>query len=516
MKKVLAILFLINTSQLPLGAQNVGIGTTAPADKLTVQTASGNFGISHTDGTVTVGTYVSTGIGWLGTKSNHPLSFYTNNSAQQMTLLTNGNFGIGTNAPDYRLTVSSNIIASNTNTNLLKLKGQNPLMVFTNGVTDFGYIKAWSYQPSAPFTNGLVIGSGPGYPIYFSTNNYSASMEIADDGNVAIGITNPDNKLQIGSMGPTGFSGNHLALGNGTNATGFYQSNSSLQVASSTDIVLLPRNNGAGRVGINTSTPRAPLDVFSNVGVATPNVYNQYAYYTLGFNNFNPVDAEGGAANNIIPNVSIVASNRILASEFDAFSDARIKDVAGISNTARDLQTISRLKITDYTFKDKIKYGDKPFKKVIAQQVEEVYPQVVSKHTDFIPNVYQLSDKIEKAGNGYLIHFTGSHHISPGAKNLQLILPDEQEMKQFDIVSIPSANEVIVDATELKAERVFVYGEKVNDFRTVDYEGLITLNISATQELYKQLKKQAALIMLLEKRLLMLESQQQPVRFKKD
>ena len=34
----------------------------------------------------------------------------------------------------------------------------------------------------------------------------------------------------------------------------------------------------------------------------------------------------------------------------------------------------------------------------------------------------------------------------------------------------------------------------VDDFRTVDYEGLTTLNISATQELSKQLKTQQTAI----------------------
>ena len=51
-----------------------------------------------------------------------------------------------------------------------------------------------------------------------------------------------------------------------------------------------------------------------------------------------------------------------------------------------------------------------------------------------------------------------------------------------------------------------MYGEEVDDFRTVDYEGLTTLNISATQEISRLVKKQAAIIESLEKRLAALES----------
>ena len=38
-----------------------------------------------------------------------------------------------------------------------------------------------------------------------------------------------------------------------------------------------------------------------------------------------------------------------------------------------------------------------------------------------------------------------------------------------------------------KVEKVFVYGREVDDFHAVDYTAVAMLNVSATQELYKQL-----------------------------
>ena len=37
-------------------------------------------------------------------------------------------------------------------------------------------------------------------------------------------------------------------------------------------------------------------------------------------------------------------------------------------------------------------------------------------------------------------------------------------------------------------EKVFVYGREVDDFHTVDYEAISMLNVSATQELAKQVE----------------------------
>jgi len=367
-----------------LMAQNVGIGTTTPENKLTVQTVTGNYGITHTDGTITLGTYVGVGSGWFGTKSNHPLTFFTNNSQQQMTLLTNGNFGIG------------------------------------------------------------------------------------------LGITRPVNKLQIGSMGSTGYNGNDFAIGNGANAFGIAQANNGAFVESSTHIILLPdfRNSlgGSGYVGINNFTPNAPLDVYN---------YN-------------------------FSGISIIASGRVLATGFDVSSDARIKEINGYSNSSKDLKILNELKVTDYTLKDKKKNRNKSFKKVIAQEVEKVYPQVVSKHPDFIPNVYQSTNKLEKTVNSYLLSFANKHNISNAAKKIQVIL-SKGVMQEMDIVSIPSETEVVVSGKDIEGDQLFVYGEQVDDFRTVDYEGLTTLNISATQELSKLIEAQNKKIAELEKRLEALE-----------
>ena len=81
---------------------NVMIGTTAQASqtKLTIQTSPGlsvsKWGMEQTDGTVRLATYVGDG-GYrtgLGTRSNHPLSFFVNDGSPSMTIATDGGVSI--------------------------------------------------------------------------------------------------------------------------------------------------------------------------------------------------------------------------------------------------------------------------------------------------------------------------------------------------------------------------------------------------------------------------------------
>ncbi len=78
-----------------------------------------------------------------------------------------------------------------------------------------------------------------------------------------------------------------------------------------------------------------------------------------------------------------------------------------------------------------------------------------------------------------------ANELTPGTK-VKLILADERtvltEVLQAD------ANGFNVDmATDGK---VFVYGSEVDDFRSVDYEAISMLNVSATQELFRMIVEQ--------------------------
>ncbi len=181
-----------------IAAGNVGIGTNTPLDKFSVNAGTNEYGITQTDGTITVGTWVGNGGGYYGTKSNHPLRFFANNSSTQMTILPNGNVGIGASDPAAKLHIIANSAANN---EALRLNGTNPFLSFYDAASVYkGYL--WNTANdielgtaavntngrvllSAKGVNGLMIGSdarvsvngGPGsglgiatHPSAFTTN----------------------------------------------------------------------------------------------------------------------------------------------------------------------------------------------------------------------------------------------------------------------------------------------------------------------------------------------------------
>jgi len=293
----------------------------------------------------------------------------------------------------------------------------------------------------------------------------------------------PKNTLEIGYVG--GFAGNDIAFGNGSQMTGLAQTANYLQIGSNTNIVFLPQyGTSNGSVGINTTTPGAPLDVEGSYSIPPQSESYSFLFIYSHSNGIYETPSPGP-----VPNVSIFARNNIYANEFDAYSDIRIKNLLGTSDRKHDMQTINNIAIRDYTMKDKFKYGNHHFKKVIAQELEKVVPDLVSKHADFIPNVYQITDTVVHTTTGYLLHFKQPHHLGDTAKKIKALLGKAGALESFTVLAIPSSTDVVIDAKEITNPHIFVYGEEVPDFRTVDYEGLTTLNISATQQLSKELQE---------------------------
>ena len=182
---------------------NVGIGTSTPANKLTVLTPTLGYGVEHTDGNTRVSTFVGRGSGWLGTLSNHKLTLFANDNGfphMTATLDTAGNFGIGTDSP------------------LTKLHITAPDSV-SHRVEAGGGTNAWS---KVEFVNGngqWHIGTSRGFvnDVFYVDRPTTAPLDLllSTAGNLGLGIF-PEAKLDL--YEPVGSISQRIQTGGGTNA----------------------------------------------------------------------------------------------------------------------------------------------------------------------------------------------------------------------------------------------------------------------------------------------------------
>ena len=182
--------------------------------------------------------------------------------------------------------------------------------------------------------------------------------------------------------------------------------------------------------------------------------------------------------------VSIRANHVIEGFQFVAKSDLRLKLPEARSDSAKDLATLGALEVTDYQMKDRSAAGERKFKKLIAQQVEAVYPQAVSKSTGVVPDIYRLA-----AAKGGFIAFKEAGQAGLQKGDVVRLVGNDWEVKS-EVTEVREQGFTVKD--EVKDGEVFVYGRQVRDLRSIDYEAISMLNVSATQELARQIKAQAA------------------------
>ena len=299
---------------------NVGIGTTSPTSKLHVSlpnqalgfnssifasanpsdyTVGRGSGITFQNADVyTGGVYgIREANNWTGA-----LAFYTHTSSanntfgstftEKMRILANGNVGIGTASPTEKLHISSA-----TTTTLAIQSGSNNAegskMRLTEGATyNGGFIH---YDGSA---NALKLGVHAPFNSTLSDDTTAITIP-RDTGNVGIGVTDPDSKLEIKGSG-TG-SGTALRVRN--------SSDNELLTVGDNGIVTVPKNyfyvsSGGGayvqnalRVRGSLLNDQGTLSITGDVSFDSYTLFVDSAYDRVGVGSSSPsykLEVNGG------------------------------------------------------------------------------------------------------------------------------------------------------------------------------------------------------------------------------
>jgi hypothetical protein len=364
--------------------------------------------------------------------------------------------------------------------------GNRKIKFWAEGGADFS--GGVNFEGAANFPAGANFTGGASFP-----GGANFSGEALFGGNVGIGTSSPLVPLHVSSSSAipvalidgSGTAGTWLTLRNtasgGTNwmlisaASGngvdagklLFTYGSGPNYTLGTAMALVP----GGLVGIGTTTPAVPLDVESSV--------NQSASY--GWLN---VHGQTSTASGNNP-YSIKAGQRIMASEFNAVSDSRIKEIIGQSDRQADLEIIQKLRVTDYHMKDRVANGDTPCKGFIAQEVETVIPEAVTKSRQFVPDIYAAASgaKFDPAARTIALKLAKAHGLKTGDR---VRLMTEAGQLDLPVSSVPSEQEFVATNCEKEPKQVFVFGREVNDFRTLNYDRIFTTGISAMQELARR------------------------------
>jgi len=183
-------------------------------------------------------------------------------------------------------------------------------------------------------------------------------------------------------------------------------------------------------------------------------------------------------------NYSIYSENLIRATGFNAVSDSRIKRDVVKQNTANQLSTLNKLSVVNYSYIDKLANGSKTKTGFIAQQVEAVNPEFVNHSVDFIPSVFAMATAAT-IENETLTVLTEKPHGFVKGDEVKLFAEGKKETI-LTIEDVKGPNSFDVKGWTAPTKDIFVYGKKVSDFRTIDFDQVNALSVAAIQELSKQ------------------------------
>ena len=392
-------------------------------------------------------------------------------------------------------TAPQGAIGFNTNTtsgpNNIAWGGGPYTSIYDNGNVHYYTDDATNYESGATGTSAVWTWAAG----RSTTGTGGSAWMTLYNSNLGIGNSTPGYQLTLGGTGAN-FGVENTATFAAKNTSGTYENY--LWPRWSDNATYLNYGSGGFNVRNNGSTVTMFMSNSNTVGIGTSSptqgklVVNGYASSGIGCFDYYAFAGNCSLCSNYTAgyscsgsDVSIYATNRIAASEFDAFSDARIKHIKDRSNNADDLATLNKLQVTDYTHRDVVGKGPDTKKGFIAQEVEKVFPEAVSLTTEFIPNVYnnalsfeQMSDsKKLKVVMGFAPELTAGDKV-------KFITSKGELIKTID--SVKGRSFIVNDWDNVESEFVFVFGKEVSDFRKVDYDRIHTLGVSAIQQLSKE------------------------------
>lgn len=442
------------------------------------------------------------------------------NGAGNVLLIAGGgaNVGIGTSSPEGALDIiGANLpytvnetqgnafaIATSKNTAASVLYMGNYSTVGAN----YSYIQSVSrgLGTTSLILNGRggAVGIGTGSPSY--TLDVNGSFRCMDTVVAKNGTTNSGWAFNCITSGITS-QALIFGYGNSTNdsANVSYTYSSSGSGANRLNLGLYNNDNimnltGNGYVGIGTTSPSYPLHITRTVN----QFVGPYGYLVVG-------GASGNYPGTNL-NISIYTSGVQVGLEQIAISDEREKE--NIHSYSNALHIVEKLHPVTYTWKDSLAKGKNTNYGFVAQEIHELFPELITKTVDYIPNIYVHSQQ-STINQSTLLFFTSTlqTNISTIQTPSKIRLFDEKgNQEENSVLSLTSTYAHISSPLTLSTPYTFVYGTEVNDHMALNYNGVFTITTAALKELHTKVNEQSTIIQILLTQLSTQQSELQDIK----
>jgi hypothetical protein len=390
---------------------------------------------------------------------------------------TSTKVGIGTSTPQYTLDVNGSFKTSSISSTTYYSTTATTNMAFGSNMTS-GVISYGDTLSGTPGFNGVGTdwSTGIGFVPALSTGYIQIAGGPNFTGNIFIANAAKSGTIQIG-CGVTGL--------NGVNP------GSLVQLPGRTEFTGNAKFGGKVGIGMGTTTPDYPLHIESSNNIAVGNAIwfsNTGTQFTS--TPFGNGDIGAYVRKNFLCGLNIVNN-----------SDRRIKTNIVDVDDDRALRDLRLLKPKTYTYKDTITRGTEPVYGFIAQEVKEVLNYASSLNKDTLPNIYDtatfINDTITLTFNTADLSRDAS-----GSLFTKLKVKTKDGKDEFvNILEVIDEHTIKVDKdlTEwggqldasgqvVPGDKIFVYGQEVNDFHNLNKDAIWTVATAALQEVDRQLQ----------------------------
>ena len=240
-------------------------------------------------------------------------------------------------------------------------------------------------------------------------------------------------------------------------------------------------------ITIGSGTNRAALNVHNTVAYTSTISNARYFNFDNNYVNADTTISELGvysiyASSNIVTKASFISTND------STFSDKRIKKNIQDLDGDESLNILRKITPCKYNLIDVQQQGNNLNYGFIAQDIEPIVPDCINITKGEVPNIYSVGN----VTNGNIITLENSdvNMLQLDMSNPEILVYDILDVEKYIKIKRIIDNKTFEIEDTIKDTKVFVFGQKVNDLKTITYNYIYTILTSCVKRIDETVQSQ--------------------------